>query len=271
MHFNSSPAVECHGSGRLGLWSTAEPAYSGERQPRSLSVRTAAGQRVSILNDDLPVECSASDWGSECGHSYAHSDSGLRLSMPLPSPQMTSNGQSFSLPSPQMTSIRLPSLSSLIGAVNISRHMSGTHTYGQDHVMCTYKSASPTYSQTNGQSQGKRKYKCTFDGCGKAFTTSGHLSRHFRIHTGEKNYQCLHPGCTSRFSRQDNMMQHYRTHLSPRSRRTRTVRATTTSGYSSVLAGYPVPVDTATGSTLAPYKHSVVQHSPPSAMQWSFF
>ncbi|ORX65483.1 hypothetical protein DL89DRAFT_215649, partial [Linderina pennispora] len=51
--------------------------------------------------------------------------------------------------------------------------------------------------------------------CGKAFTTSGHLSRHHRIHTGEKNFVCLHPSCNSRFSRQDNMMQHYRTHLSP--------------------------------------------------------
>ncbi|KAI7825014.1 hypothetical protein BX661DRAFT_133344, partial [Kickxella alabastrina] len=57
-------------------------------------------------------------------------------------------------------------------------------------------------------------YVCSHSDCGKAFTTSGHLSRHYRIHTGEKNYQCLYPGCCSRFSRQDNMMQHYRTHLS---------------------------------------------------------
>ncbi|KAL0085401.1 hypothetical protein J3Q64DRAFT_1743549 [Phycomyces blakesleeanus] len=55
--------------------------------------------------------------------------------------------------------------------------------------------------------------------CDKSFTTSGHLARHNRIHTGEKNFQCLHPGCLSRFSRQDNMMQHYRTHISPKSRR----------------------------------------------------
>ncbi|KAI9475888.1 MAG: hypothetical protein EXX96DRAFT_281116 [Benjaminiella poitrasii] len=65
----------------------------------------------------------------------------------------------------------------------------------------------------------KRKYHCTEPGCTKSFTTSGHLARHFRIHTGEKNFPCLFPGCLSRFSRQDNMMQHYRTHMSPKSRK----------------------------------------------------
>ncbi|KAI8076520.1 uncharacterized protein B0P05DRAFT_588169 [Gilbertella persicaria] len=65
----------------------------------------------------------------------------------------------------------------------------------------------------------KRKYHCTEQGCNKSFTTSGHLARHNRIHTGEKNFHCLHPGCPSRFSRQDNMMQHYRTHLTQKLRR----------------------------------------------------
>ncbi|CAO3616676.1 unnamed protein product [Mucor hiemalis] len=69
-------------------------------------------------------------------------------------------------------------------------------------------------------SSSKRKYHCTEPGCTKSFTTSGHLARHNRIHTGEKNFPCLFPGCQSRFSRQDNMMQHYRTHMSPKSRRT---------------------------------------------------
>ncbi|KAH9467836.1 hypothetical protein MJO29_006241 [Puccinia striiformis f. sp. tritici] len=64
-----------------------------------------------------------------------------------------------------------------------------------------------------------RKYACTWDGCGKAFTTSGHLVRHKRIHTGEKRYECAMQNCTSRFSRQDNMLQHYRTHFSSKSRR----------------------------------------------------
>ncbi|KAG0206634.1 hypothetical protein BGX28_001973 [Mortierella sp. GBA30] len=70
-----------------------------------------------------------------------------------------------------------------------------------------------------GSSFSKRKYSCTYPGCNKRFTTSGHLARHNRIHTGERNFSCLMPGCPSKFSRQDNMMQHYRTHISPKSRR----------------------------------------------------
>lgn len=63
----------------------------------------------------------------------------------------------------------------------------------------------------------KRKFPCTI--CGKYFTTSGHLSRHGRTHTGEKNYECPYKDCGSRFSRQDNCMQHYRTHMADESRR----------------------------------------------------
>ncbi|KAG2174867.1 hypothetical protein INT43_005929 [Umbelopsis isabellina] len=91
------------------------------------------------------------------------------------------------------------------------------------------RSASPYSSDNEMKPRGplpqqqvnsKRKYHCREPGCDKSFTTSGHLARHNRIHTGEKNFPCLFPGCQSRFSRQDNMMQHYRTHMSPKSRRT---------------------------------------------------
>ncbi|KAI8886231.1 hypothetical protein K501DRAFT_152621, partial [Backusella circina FSU 941] len=81
----------------------------------------------------------------------------------------------------------------------------------------SYSSDEAAWQQDPQQS--KRKYHCTEPGCNKSFTTSGHLARHNRIHTGEKNFPCLFPGCQSRFSRQDNMMQHYRTHMSPKSRR----------------------------------------------------
>ncbi|CAO3592083.1 unnamed protein product [Absidia cylindrospora] len=83
------------------------------------------------------------------------------------------------------------------------------HHYHQQDVALMEVSTAPI----------KRKYVCNESGCFKSFTTSGHLSRHSRIHSGEKNFPCLFPGCQSRFSRQDNMMQHYRTHMSPKSKR----------------------------------------------------
>ncbi|CCG82633.1 Transcriptional regulator NRG1 [Taphrina deformans PYCC 5710] len=55
-----------------------------------------------------------------------------------------------------------------------------------------------------------KKYHCCFAQCGKEFSTSGHLARHYRIHTGEKNYACSK--CGARFSRQDNCNQHAKSH-----------------------------------------------------------
>lgn len=60
---------------------------------------------------------------------------------------------------------------------------------------------------------GKKRYPCPFPGCNKTFSTSGHSSRHSRIHTGEKPYRCTYPNCNAQFSRYDNSVQHYRTHM----------------------------------------------------------
>ncbi|KAI8808733.1 hypothetical protein BJ742DRAFT_667314, partial [Cladochytrium replicatum] len=58
----------------------------------------------------------------------------------------------------------------------------------------------------------KRRYLCQFEGCGKNFSTSGHLARHRRLHTGAKPFACPIENCTSRFNRHDNMLQHWRSH-----------------------------------------------------------
>lgn len=60
-----------------------------------------------------------------------------------------------------------------------------------------------------------KRYPCKFRetySCYKTFTTSGHASRHAKIHTAEKTVPCSWPGCSRRFTRSDNMKQHLETH-----------------------------------------------------------
>ncbi|KAJ7201869.1 hypothetical protein GGX14DRAFT_524134, partial [Mycena pura] len=79
------------------------------------------------------------------------------------------------------------------------------------------KSAASVVADTAPSSNAKKHYVC--DVCSRAFSTTGHLARHSRVHTGERNHKCPFPGCETRCSRQDNLQQHYRIHLSPGSRR----------------------------------------------------
>ncbi|XP_061410607.1 zinc finger E-box-binding homeobox 2-like isoform X1 [Lethenteron reissneri] len=59
-------------------------------------------------------------------------------------------------------------------------------------------------AQSQSQSTGNRKFKCTE--CGKAFKYKHHLKEHFRIHSGEKPYEC--PNCKKRFSHSGSYSSH---------------------------------------------------------------
>jgi uncharacterized Zn-finger protein len=66
-----------------------------------------------------------------------------------------------------------------------------------------------------------KRYPCRYrdtHGCEKTFTTSGHASRHSKIHTAEKAVQCTFVGCHKKFTRADNMKQHLETHFKDKSR-----------------------------------------------------
>ncbi|KAL2105390.1 hypothetical protein VUR80DRAFT_8454 [Thermomyces stellatus] len=68
----------------------------------------------------------------------------------------------------------------------------------------------------------EKRYPCRFrisHGCDKTFTTSGHASRHSKIHTAEKGVPCSHEGCPKKFTRADNMKQHLETHFKDKSRK----------------------------------------------------
>ncbi|KAI0391610.1 hypothetical protein F5Y17DRAFT_439783 [Xylariaceae sp. FL0594] len=91
------------------------------------------------------------------------------------------------------------------------------HAYIANH---RGSSAEPTRPTQPLDKVGKR-YPCRLresHGCEKTFTTSGHASRHSKIHTSEKGVQCTYPGCPKKFTRADNMKQHLETHFKEKSR-----------------------------------------------------
>jgi hypothetical protein len=85
---------------------------------------------------------------------------------------------------------------------------------------------------TTVTASGTKRYHCRYAdavGCEKTFTTSGHASRHSKIHTCEKGIQCAFPGCLKKFTRADNMKQHLETHYKD-ARRPRPSSTTSASG-----------------------------------------
>lgn len=97
-------------------------------------------------------------------------------------------------------------------------------TYG-DRRSASYDAAYEDDAATSpaaaaGERPGKR-YPCRYrdsHGCEKTFTTSGHASRHSKIHTAEKAVQCVFQGCPKKFTRADNMKQHLETHYKDKAR-----------------------------------------------------
>ena len=78
-----------------------------------------------------------------------------------------------------------------------------------------------SYQNGGASERGQKRYPCRFReslGCEKTFTTSGHASRHSKIHTAEKGVSCSWAGCHKKFTRADNMKQHLETHTKDRSR-----------------------------------------------------
>lgn len=83
--------------------------------------------------------------------------------------------------------------------------------YRREHIDATKKS-------NKAKNGSQKRYPCKDPGCARTFTTSGHASRHAKIHEGLKPISCTFEGCPKRFTRQDNMKQHLETHRREKSR-----------------------------------------------------
>lgn len=145
--------------------------------------------------------------------------------------------------------------------------------YAQPHI--SELEPHPNYSANVPITErGQKRYICRFANefsCDKTFTTSGHASRHSKIHTAEKAVPCSYEGCPKKFTRSDNMKQHLETHFKERSRITTTAGRPPSRPSPQVLtkpagikkSGYPSRSNSVSAelSPLDPALRPVVQHS----------
>ncbi|CAI4213919.1 unnamed protein product [Parascedosporium putredinis] len=218
-----------------------------------MHARDASGRRVSLLNDE-PVYDSYYNSSSLRPHrrtssqhlSQHYASSRSSSSSPHTPELLRSDSYDSISPSNDPLSPLTPSV-----AFDYSRQylyasgQSGYEEYGADvsrkHSSFSESTRSASYeddipSTPAVPERSAKRYPCRYrdsHGCEKTFTTSGHASRHSKIHTAEKAVQCTFPGCQKKFTRADNMKQHLETHYKDKSRASSSQRAGKTSSSSS--------------------------------------
>lgn len=96
-----------------------------------------------------------------------------------------------------------------VGVENGNNAQTGFNTRG---IITRGANPESDYKELDGLSKCTQRHACKHKDCGKSFTTSAHLSRHVKLHTGQRPHKCPLPGCKKEFARRDNMLVHYRTH-----------------------------------------------------------
>jgi len=220
----------------------------------------AHGRQVSLLNEDASAAYDTSAYDSY--HPSYQSVSAHGYNAPHTPELLRSDSYDSQMSSEPMTPIAPPYDYAVYGAGTViadsrgvglyedypeSQHtytsMKRPRTYRDDRRSISYEDEAPTSPGSLGgdRSGSGKRYPCRYrdtHNCDKTFTTSGHASRHSKIHTAEKGVQCSHPGCSKKFTRADNMKQHLETHYKEKSSRSSSSRPSLSSSErKSSLAG----------------------------------
>ncbi|KHN93675.1 Zinc finger, C2H2-type/integrase, DNA-binding protein [Metarhizium album ARSEF 1941] len=204
-----------------------------------MEARNAAGRRVSLLNDE------STSYEKVQLHHHKHHialppSAGHALSRPYPSPRSSSSSpntpellRSDSYDS-QMSNDPISPLTPSADYAHPRRSLYASDlptkrpAYVDSSRSTSYEDDAPAPSAQLPADRPGKRYPCRYrdsHGCEKTFTTSGHASRHSKIHTAEKAVQCTYPGCQKKFTRADNMKQHLETHYKDKSRSSASQRA----------------------------------------------
>ncbi|KAK7757830.1 transcriptional repressor [Diatrype stigma] len=199
-----------------------------------MQARDATGRQVSLLNDD--------HYAQQQQH-YAYS-----------TPSQFHSDRSPLPPTPEL--LRSDSYDSNASYDALSPLTPGVYDYSPRPVYDDYcpleksvaqrpgyfeHSRATSYDDDSGNSgaapeRATKRYPCRYrdtHGCEKTFTTSGHASRHSKIHTAEKAVQCTYQGCHKKFTRADNMKQHLETHYKDKTRSSSSSKSSKSSLFSS--------------------------------------
>ena len=200
-----------------------------------MHVRDCAGRKVSLLNDDSngrperqplhrPVSFQSANHTLSQVYPVSRSDS----SSPNTPELLRSDSYDSQMSSRDSVSPMTPNLEFSYSRTSMYPINGDYAAEAKTAKRPTYapSSRSTSYDEDNSATSpmperpGKR-YPCRYrdsHGCEKTFTTSGHASRHSKIHTAEKAVQCTFHGCQKKFTRADNMKQHLETHYKDKSR-----------------------------------------------------
>ncbi|KAI1175407.1 hypothetical protein F4777DRAFT_550644 [Nemania sp. FL0916] len=181
-----------------------------------MQARDATGRQVSLLNDDIYA-------ARPSYPSPMHYTSGGDQSPLVRTPELMRSDSYDSNASYEALSPLTPNVYDYSARLYYDDYLQEKQpSMKRPAYITTHRAGSYEDDSSNGsQEKPGKRYPCRYresHGCEKTFTTSGHASRHSKIHTAEKAVQCTFPGCHKKFTRADNMKQHLETHFKDKSR-----------------------------------------------------
>ncbi|EPE09197.1 conidial septation protein [Ophiostoma piceae UAMH 11346] len=191
----------------------------------------SSGRRISLLsNDDEEYSFTNTPYAPRKSRNAASSSSAYPPDTPELTRSHSFGSQSTHNPqTPVMPDMFFHRRTSDDSQQECESPMSDVMTASQLQDLEALGQPSHLSHHTASSAPGRRKFPCRLAkefNCEKTFTTSGHASRHAKIHSQHKHIRCTYDGCTKTFTRTDNMKQHLETHFRDKSGRDKSRRST---------------------------------------------